>query len=241
MLIFLTNKVLSQRALDDNRLWEMVLEDHQKIVVLEAQLESLKTSINDLQRDLRDMKKGESRITWLVISNLMAIIIALVEVYVFHYRLLKEARLALRLLRSLRKLLSCIPTPCNAGECCWHSGNKAPKGPGFLAWVLDHLAPYHIHLSHCSCLACSFSSSYRSAEVCRVCQSDYPCAMVSGPLVQGYPVKLTHRAERRYSCKHYPCQYVAYNLAKRCKGNIIPCFESCPKDLRCVYCIELAR
>jgi cell division protein FtsB len=84
MLIFLTNKVLSQRALDDNRLWEMVLEDHQKIVVLEAQLESLKTSINDLQRDLRDMKKGESRITWLVISNLMAIIIALVEVYVFH-------------------------------------------------------------------------------------------------------------------------------------------------------------
>src|SRR5579875_2425775 len=69
MLIFLTNKVLSQRALDDNRLWEMVLEDHQKIVVLEAQLESLKTSINDLQRDLRDMKKGESRITWLVISN----------------------------------------------------------------------------------------------------------------------------------------------------------------------------
>src|SRR5579875_2852406 len=50
MLIFLTNKVLSQRALDDNRLWEMVLEDHQKIVVLEAQLESLKTSINDLQR-----------------------------------------------------------------------------------------------------------------------------------------------------------------------------------------------
>src|SRR5579875_3119614 len=88
------------------------------------------------------------------------------------------------------------------------------KEARYLAWVLDHLAPYHIHLSHCICLACSFSSSYRSAEVCRVCQSDYPCAMVSGPLVQGYPVKLTHRAERRYSCKHYPCQYVAYNLAK---------------------------
>src|SRR5579883_2974037 len=156
----------------------------------------------------------------------------------FTYRLLKEARLALRLLRSLRKLLSCIPTPCNAGECRLHFRHQASKEARYLAWVLDHLAPYHIHLSHCSCLACSFSSSYRSAEVCRVCQSDYPCAMVSGPLVQGYPVKLTHRAERRYSCKHYPCQYVAYNLAKRCKGNIIPCFESCPKDLRCVYCTK---
>jgi len=62
----------------------MVLEDHQKIAVLENQLENMRVSLSDLKKDIADMKKGESRITWLILTNLLAIIIALVEVYVFH-------------------------------------------------------------------------------------------------------------------------------------------------------------
>jgi hypothetical protein len=87
-LIFLCNKFLTQYriALDGetSRLWEMVLEDHQKIAVLENQLENMRVSLSDLKKDIADMKKGESRITWLILTNLLAIIIALVEVYVFH-------------------------------------------------------------------------------------------------------------------------------------------------------------
>jgi len=87
-LIFLCNKFLTQYriALDGEtkKLWDMVLEDHQKIAVLENQLENMRVSLSDLKKDIADMKKGESRITWLIITNLLAIIIALVEVYVFH-------------------------------------------------------------------------------------------------------------------------------------------------------------